>query len=105
VVAGRTLLLSRQGTQQGTLLWMLLFALDTQPLILRVQPECGTQPLVGRRCTLVVSFAELAKAISDSQGRRAEVLLFHRWSVKNSRYWSCYATTNSVWLCGVVCKI
>jgi hypothetical protein len=43
VVAGRTLLLSRQGTQQENPLERLLFVLDMQPLILRVQSECDLE--------------------------------------------------------------
>jgi hypothetical protein len=39
VMAGRAMLLSRQGTQQGYSLGMLLFALAIHPLILRVQSE------------------------------------------------------------------
>jgi hypothetical protein len=47
VVAGRTLLLSRQGTQHGDPLGMQLFALAIQPLILRVQSECDSDLNLG----------------------------------------------------------
>jgi hypothetical protein len=63
VVAGRTLLLSRQETQKGGPLGMLLLALDIQPLILRVQSECDLEPKLwyADDGTLVGSIAEVAK--------------------------------------------
>jgi Reverse transcriptase (RNA-dependent DNA polymerase) len=64
VVAGRTLLLSRQGTQQGDPLGMLLSSLAIQPLILRVQSECDLElnHWYADDCTLVGSIAMVAKA-------------------------------------------
>jgi hypothetical protein len=64
VVAGRTLLLSRQGTQQGDSLGMLLFALAIQPLILRVQSACDLELKLwyAEDGTLVGSIAEVVKA-------------------------------------------
>jgi hypothetical protein len=64
VVAGRTLLLSRQGTQQGYPLGMLLFALAIKPLVLRIQSECELELNLryADDGTLVGSVAEVAKA-------------------------------------------
>jgi hypothetical protein len=64
VVAGRTLLLSRQGTQKGDPLGMLQFALAIIPLILRVQSECDLELNLwyADDGTLVGSIAEVAKA-------------------------------------------
>jgi hypothetical protein len=64
VVAGRTLLLSRQGTQKGDPLGMLLFALDMKPLIVRVQSECDLELNLwyADDGTLVGSISEVARA-------------------------------------------
>jgi Reverse transcriptase (RNA-dependent DNA polymerase) len=64
VVTGRTLLLSRQGTQQGDPLGMLLFALAIQHLILCAQSECDLELNLwyADEGTLVGSIAEVAKA-------------------------------------------
>jgi hypothetical protein len=64
VVAGTTLLLSRQGTQQEDPLGMLLFALAIQPLVLRIQSECDLDLnfWYADDDTLVGSVAEVSKA-------------------------------------------
>jgi hypothetical protein len=58
------MLLSRQGTQKGDPLGVLLFALAIQPLILRVQSECDLELNLwyADDSTLVGSIAEVAKA-------------------------------------------
>jgi hypothetical protein len=62
VVAG--LQLSRQGTQQGDPLGMLLFALATQPLVLRIQSECDLELNLwyADNGTVVGSIVEVSKA-------------------------------------------
>jgi hypothetical protein len=76
VVAGTTLLLSRQGTQQRDPLGMLLFALAIQPLVLRIQSECDLeQPLIHRRRHSSWVGRRGCQGVFYSQGRRAEVLL------------------------------
>jgi hypothetical protein len=64
LVAGRTLLLSRQGTQQGDPLGILLFALATKHLVLLVWSECELEPNLWNADDgiLVGSIAEVVKA-------------------------------------------
>jgi hypothetical protein len=76
VVAGRTLLLSRQGTQQGDPLGMLLFALAIQPLILRVQSECDLELNLWYANDGTLVYRQGCQGVSDTPGRRAEVFLF-----------------------------
>jgi hypothetical protein len=64
VVAGTTLLLSRQGTQHGDPLGMLLYALAIQPLVVRIKSECDLELNLwyADDGTSVGSVAEVAKA-------------------------------------------
>jgi hypothetical protein len=63
VVAGRTLRLSRKGTQQGDPLGMMVYALAVKPLILNVHSECDLELNLwyADDGTLVGSIAEVAK--------------------------------------------
>jgi hypothetical protein len=72
VVAGRTLLLSRKGTQQGDPSRMVVYALAVQPLILSVHSKWDLELNLwyADDGTLVVSIAEVAKAyeiLSDDE--------------------------------------
>jgi hypothetical protein len=86
VVAGTTLLLSRQGMDQGDPLGMLLFALSIQPLVLRIQSECDLELNLwyADDDTLVGSVAEVAKAyqiLKDEGPKYCVFLVPHKTSL------------------------
>jgi hypothetical protein len=86
VVALTTLLLSRQGTQQGDPLGMLLFALAIQPLVLRIQSErdLDLNLWYADDGTLVGSVAEVAKAyqiLKDEGQKSCFFLVPHKTSL------------------------
>jgi hypothetical protein len=86
VVAGRTLLLSRQGTQQGDPLGMLLFALAIQHLIPCAQSECDLELNLwyADDGTLVGPIAEIAKVyqiLKDEGPKYCFFLVPHKTSL------------------------
>jgi hypothetical protein len=86
VVVGRTLLLSRQGTQQGDPLGMLLFAPAIKPLVLRIQSECELELNLwyADDGTLVGSVAEVTKAyqiLKDKGPKYCFFLVPHKTSL------------------------
>jgi hypothetical protein len=86
VVAGTTLLLSREGNQPGDPLGMLLFALTIQPPVLRIQSECDLEPNLwyADDDTLVGSVSEVAKMhqiIKDEGPKYCFFLVPHKTSL------------------------
>jgi hypothetical protein len=93
VAAGRNLLLSRQGKQQGDPLEMLLFAVARQHFILRAQSECDLELNLwyADDGALVGSIADVARAyqiLNDDGPKYCFSLVPHKtslwWRTMNS---------------------
>jgi hypothetical protein len=105
VVAGRTLLLSRQGTQQRDPLGMLIYSLAVQPLILSFQSKCELELNLwyADDGNLVGSIAEIAKAyriLKDDGPTYPFALVTHKTNLSGGGQWTvrgCGSCLTAAW--------